>query len=158
MSGIHEVVCTLCKGAITTQCRRGNCRLDLSNVAERLTIVDADKHLPVTQEGEKKPDFFVFLVRSRSIAVVVEMKDGKGKAEHADQVQAGADHLASLLSDISPLELVPLLLHQSFNPTERKALNRRNIRFRGASHPVWSHRCGADLAKVLELALLRSTR
>jgi hypothetical protein len=148
MSNIHDEVRSKCAGSIVTSCRKGNCRLDTRDLPrDGTTIVDVDQYLVSLPEGEKKPDFFVFVTNGPTHAAVVEMKDGRAHAADAEQIQAGADQMDRLVEDFRGVEFLPLLVHQRIKPIERKALGRRKVRFRGTNYRVQTCRCGDSLSR-----------
>jgi len=150
MSNLHETVRERCAGAITSRCRKGNCRLATDDLPRgQTTIVDVDRYLPKLPDGEKKPDFFVFVTQHGTCAVVVEMKDGRASAADAEQLQAGAVHVDRLLQDFHEIALLPLLVHKSISAIEVRALSRRKVRFRGRSSGIQTCRCGDRLSRQL---------
>jgi hypothetical protein len=150
MNGVHQAVRQRCKGALVTTCRCGRCRLETGDLdRDRLTIVDVDRHLPDPPEGTKKPDYYVLVSNDGVYVVVVEMKDGRGQASNVDQIRAGAEQVAELLSGFPDVRFLPLLVSQSMNAIERRALDRKKVVFRGKRFSVVTCRCGTRLSKHL---------
>jgi len=150
MSNLHETVRERCADAIAHRCRKGNCRLVTDDLPRgQTTIVDVDRYLPELPVGEKKPDFFVFVTRDGTCAVVVEMKDGRASAADAEQLQAGASQVDRLLHDLQEMAPLPLLVHKSISAIEVRALSRRRVRFRGRRFGIQTCRCGDRLSRQL---------
>lgn len=137
-------------------CSRGGCRVSLAGAPRDRVIVDADRAFPA--HGMKGPrcDFVLFLPSPGGgvLAAPVELKSGGVDASGAAaQLQGGS----ALVEHLTPAESAavcrPTLFHgKRLHSSERKALNRAKIAFRGRALTIKTARCGArgNLKRALE--------
>ena len=137
-------------------CSRDRCQVDLNGAPNARLIVDADTAFPAHGVRGKRCDFILFLSGGGRALVVapIELKSGDVDASEAvDQLQAGAAFADRLSRGESGADCQPILFHgKSIHRTQRIALARGKVNFRGRKLTVKTARCGqpGNLARVLE--------
>ena len=83
----------------------------------------------------------------------MELKSGSVDASHvAEQLQAGAEFAAKVVSTASDPTFRPILFHgQGLHPKQRKDINRAKVRIQGVEVSIKTARCGRprNLAQAL---------
>ena len=137
-------------------CSRDGCRVDLNGAPSPRLIVDADSAFPAHGMEGKRCDFILFLSDGGGMLVVapIELKSGDVDASEAvDQLRAGAAFADRLSRGEGGAKCQPILFHgKSIHRTQRIALARGKVNFRGRKLTVKTARCGrpGNLARVLE--------
>ena len=98
---------------------------------------------------------FLFLQSAGDVLVIVPMELKSGDADTsqvAEQLQAGAEFAAGIVSNTPAPTFRPVLFHgQGLHPKQRKDLNRAKVRIQGVDFSIKTARCGRprNLAQAL---------
>ena len=137
-------------------CSRDGCRVFLDGVPRDRVIVDADRAFSAHGMEGSRCDFVLFLPGPDGgvLAAPVELKSGGVDASEAvAQLQGGSTFVDRLTPAESAAVCRPILFHgKRLHSSERKALNRAKIAFRGRALTIKTARCGArgNLKRALE--------
>lgn len=127
-------------------CSRDHCQVDLDGAPCPRLIVDADSAFPAHGVKGACCDFILFLSRGGRVLTVapIELKSGGVDASKAvAQLRAGAAFADRLSRGEDGVECQPILFHgKSIHRTQRAALARGKVNFRGRKITIKTARCG----------------
>ena len=133
---------------------RQGCSLTLAGLPRTRIAIDLDSAFAPLADTTTRCDY-LFLVEHGSAlacAASIELKRGGfGARSVAAQLQAGADALAGLVPDRSPVTFRALVASGKFPKSERDPFKRVGVRFRGTLHRLFHTPCGSQLSTALRL-------
>ena len=140
---------------LSRSCSRDGCRVYMTGVPSSRVIVDIERVFARRRMAGRRCDFVLFLQTAGDVLVIVpvELKSGDADASQvAEQLQAGAEFVAGIVSNTPAPTFRPVLFHgQGLHPKQRKVLNRAKVRIQGVDFSIKTARCGqpGNLARVL---------
>ena len=118
----------------------------MTGVPSSRVIVDVERVFASRRIAGRRCDFVLFLQSAGSVLVIVpvELKSGDADASQvAEQLQAGAEFAAGIVSNTPAPTFRPVLFHgQGLHPKQRKDLNRAKVRIQGVGFSIETARCG----------------
>lgn len=121
----------------------------MTGVPSSRIIVDIERVFNSRRMAGRRCDFVLFLQSAGSVLVIVpmELKSGDADASQvAEQLQAGAEFAASIVSKTPAPIFRPVLFHgQGLHPKQLKDLNRAKVRIQGVDFSIKIARCGRRL-------------
>ena len=140
---------------LSQSCSRDGCRVHMTDVPSSRVIVDMEEVFKSPKLTGKQCDFVLFLQTTRNslLIVPVELKSGRADASHvAEQLRAGAEFAAKVVSKTSAPTFRPILFHgRKLHPKQRRDINRAKVRIQGVEVSIKTARCGRprNLAQAL---------
>ena len=127
----------------------------MTGVPSSRVIVDTERVFTSRRMASRRCDFVLFLQTAGSVLVIVpvELKSGDADASQvAEQLQAGAEFAAGIVSNTPAPTFRPILFHgRGLHPKQLKDLNRAKVRIQGVDVSIEIARCGRprNLAQAL---------
>ena len=140
---------------LSQSCSGDGCRVYMTDVPSSRVILDMERVFRSRRLAGKRCDFVLFFQTSRNplVIVPVELKSGGADTSQvAEQLQAGAEFAASVVSKASEPTFRPILFHgRRLHPKQRRDLNRAKVRIQGVELGIKTARCGRprNLAQAL---------
>ena len=140
---------------LSQSCSGDGCRVYMTDVPSPRVIVDMERVFRSRRLAGKRCDFVLFFQKTRNAPVIVpvELKGGGVDASQvAEQLQAGAEFAARVVSKTSDPTFRPILFHgQGLHPKQRRDINRAKVRIQGVEVSIKTARCGRprNLAQAL---------
>ena len=140
---------------LSRSCSGDGCRVYMTDVPSSRVIVDMERMFRSRRLTGKRCDFVLFFQKTKNVLVIVpvELKGGGVDASQAaEQLQAGAEFAASVVSTASDPTFRPILFHgRRLHPKQRKDINRAKVRIQGVEVSIKTARCGRprNLAQAL---------
>ncbi len=127
-------------------CKEKGCKASMEGIPRDRVLVSADKALPAHRIDGKRCDcvlFFMCDAKGTLIISPIELKSGNVDASDVcGQLENGVKFAACVVPQDVISDCQPLLIHRKrIHDVERRALNRKKIRFRNHSVTIKTARC-----------------
>ena len=140
---------------LSRSCSRDGCRVYMTGVPSSRVIVDVERVFASRGMAGRRCDFVLFLQTAGDVLVVVpvELKSGDADTSQvAEQLQAGAEFAAGIVSNTLAPTFRPILFHgRGLHRKQLSELNRAKVRIQGVDFSIKIARCGrkCNLARAL---------
>jgi len=134
-----------------TSFREKGCRVVLPKPTdEALICISGTEYQKHHKANGRLCDLSIFWCRDPDrVAMAIELKSGNFDANHVrDQLQSGADLLASLSSGCASVKFFPVLTHSGLRTFQVRTLDRVRITFGGTRYKVTLQRCGMSVESL----------
>ena len=141
---------------VTTNCRDGNCSLNLRGMTgDAMVIINGTKYQEAHPGSGRLCDRIIISRERGGFVCAVELKGGKSQPELTpivEQVQSGLTLVDTLLPGYSPARWYPVLAfsgHMGPNYATALRSNKNRVMFRGERAEITRRDCGTQLVSIL---------
>ena len=136
---------------VAHRCSKEGCKVSLKGTPQPHLVLDLDRPGSPLGQSEVRCDYLLVGEHGgRSDWVVaLELKRGKVRAGVANQLQAGANVLDTLVPQQADIDFTPVVAGRGFHSNVKKTLAKQRIQFRHRRVAVVLMSCGTPLAKAV---------
>jgi len=132
-------------------CSKQGCKVPLKDVPQPRLVLDLDRPDSPFGQSEVRCDYLIVGESDDQTgwAVALELKRGKVSAEVANQLQAGAKIMETLMPREANVDFTPVVAGRGFHSNVKKTLAKRRIRFQQRQTAIVLISCGKPLANAV---------